>query len=114
MFYSVAWYECELVKQSDYKLPLFDDLLQRFQKEAAYFYQLCDRPIFHYYFALLGSDFQTGKITISDAALTNGILKIDLQNSDIPRRQGTMWIDTNTREITRCSRDGQQVYPKIR
>lgn len=117
MFYTVNWFECGVVKQYDYKLPLFDDLLDRFQKEAAYFYVTRDRSSLIYDCSFSYADFfilmPDDCVQITEATFSQGILRLVATNTCV-RSSLDVTIDTNAHEITRSIQSGKQVFPEIR
>lgn len=108
----LRWYECTVVKEYAFKLPLFDDLLLRYQNEAAHFYVISENAAFYYPSDVIDSDFfiiaSNGGVLIPHASLTAGILQVDMVNSPF---RATLWIDVRSREIIRAVRDGKQLFP---
>lgn len=108
----LRWYECAVVKEYAFKLPLFDDLLLRYQKEAAHFYVISENAAFYYPSDVVDSGFfitgSNSGVLIPHASLTAGILQVDMVNSPF---HATLWIDVRSREIIRAVRDGKQLFP---
>lgn len=115
MFYDVVWYESRVVKENDFKLPLFDDLFRRFQKDAAYYYVTRNRPYILYDCSFSYGDFYIrmpeDSIKLTQATFSHSNLNLVATNSYLPNSLD-ITIDTTAREIVRCWKGGRQLYPQ--
>lgn len=117
----LEWIECAVVKEYAFKMPLFDDLMERYKKDVTRYYFLSRWPSFYYELKEMLPDYSplASKIRpeldrdrqhFDHATMSAGILEYALRHTSV-RKFDTLFIDVNASELIRFTRNGQQLFP---